>query len=318
MPGWLGQLTQLEPIVHPTPNTPSARLNWEQRILLQRLQQLNAKLLHLTTANPILIGKPYCVLSPAFYPVKDSYATDFPSRIRTAIGQGGIARLRGTFWPQDIPLPKQGTSVYPLPPIVHPSFKAVTELERNSPQDLDLPETYVLYHGPYGDHSLRTLLDAWSWAAGPIGQLYPLVFLGVKQEERKRLAHTLKTNNLKDEALILPPLPVDRVPDVFQNCVLLFHPGPTPVWGSPIRHAFACGKPVVTTRNHISEPMVGPAAFVIPPGDTRKLGAALITTVVEEKIAEQLSQAAREQATRWHSAGFQEQLLRAYQDILGR
>jgi hypothetical protein len=38
---------------------------------------------------------------------------------------------------------------------------------------------YVLYHKQGGGTALRRLFDIWSWAAGSIGDYYPLVLLGL-------------------------------------------------------------------------------------------------------------------------------------------
>ncbi len=43
-----------------------------------------------------------------------------------------------------------------------------------------LPETFILYHGPYDSSTVERLLSAWTWGAGALGELYPLVLLGAK------------------------------------------------------------------------------------------------------------------------------------------
>lgn len=83
-----------------------------------------------------------------------------------------------------------------------------------------------------------------------------------------------------------------------------------------MQHALACGKPVVGAEGEIMNALVGPAAFLAPAGDARALGAALLTVIVEEEVAERLSKAAWERVSRWGSESFGERLLGAYQVLL--
>jgi glycosyltransferase involved in cell wall biosynthesis len=98
----------------------------------------------------------------------------------------------------------------------------------------------------------------------------------------------------------------------------LFHPAPIAPWGAPERHALACGKPVVASENLFSDALFGPAAYLAPAGDARALGAALITVVVEDSVAENLSQAARQRAESWLDQGFGQKLYEAYLLLLER
>jgi glycosyltransferase involved in cell wall biosynthesis len=52
--------------------------------------------------------------------------------------------------------------------------------------------------------------------------------------------------------------------------------------------------------------------------DTRALGAALVTVLVESEIAERLSQAGRERAASWSLRAFSQELLDAYNRLLKR
>ena len=86
------------------------------------------------------------------------------------------------------------------------------------------------------------------------------------------------------------------------------------------RAALACAKPVVAYESAWADAMVGPAAYLVPPGGgaqagSRALGAALITVVVEESVAEELSQAARLRSAQWGQAEFGERLAEAYRQL---
>jgi glycosyltransferase involved in cell wall biosynthesis len=62
--------------------------------------------------------------------------------------------------------------------------------------------------------------------------------------------------------------------------------------------------------------MVGAAAYLIPRGDPRALGAAIISVIVEEQLAKQLSDAAARRAAAWDRAAFGIQLVSLYEEIL--
>jgi glycosyltransferase involved in cell wall biosynthesis len=96
----------------------------------------------------------------------------------------------------------------------------------------------------------------------------------------------------------------------------VFHPASEPVWGGPIRHALACGKPVVASHDPQTSHLVGPAAYLAAGDDGRALGAALITVIVEEEVAETLAGAARARASTWSGAAYSQALSGAYQRIL--
>ena len=103
---------------------------------------------------------------------------------------------------------------------------------------------------------------------------------------------------------------------IYQGCSALFHPAPLSPWGGAVSWALACGKPVVAAESALTDALVGPAAYLAPLDDARALGAALITVLVEEEVAEKLSLAAQKQAAGWHSPAFGQELLAAYQEIL--
>lgn len=84
-----------------------------------------------------------------------------------------------------------------------------------------------------------------------------------------------------------------------------------------MRQALASGRPVVAAESQLAGAMVGPGAYLIPIEDLRQLGAALITSIIEEEVAESLSGAALQQANSWQSHTFGVELTAAYRSIAG-
>ena len=72
-----------------------------------------------------------------------------------------------------------------LTPIVPPEFKPGADLDLQKMSagyktltrqlnTLELPETFILYHGPFEMTNLEQLVESWKWAADAIGDNYPL------------------------------------------------------------------------------------------------------------------------------------------------
>ncbi len=349
-PAWLPQ--GVFPRVRPTPDTPWKRLFWEHCLLPALARQMQADLVHLTTPGPALFCPARCAISPTGFwdgvgkaawwapPASGepggARRPAFAERLSRSLDQGGAARLRGIFWPADLPPPggAQAAPLFRLPPAVHPGFAPVgvpgdagvggPQRPFGVPGDagvgdtaqtlsaLGLPDAYVLYHGPLSPPALERLLNAWRWAAAAIGQAFPLVLLGADRPAGDRLPGAAQENTLR----FLPQVPFPWLVEIYRGCAALLHVGPISPWGDPIRHALACGRPVAAEENALVDALTGPAAYLAPASDDRTLGAAVITLVVEEEVAMRLSLAARQRAHAWQREAFSQALLEAYQAIL--
>ncbi len=321
-PEWLpGGIDQR---VIPQNDTPGARLSWEQRLLPRLLRQLKVDLLHLTGAHPSILEPNRTILSPAEQAAETTsidreQRTGFKARLRTAASAGGMTRLRAIFWPAD--LKSQAPSglsipVYYLAP--EPSIAAETgsfdRLMQHS--GFDLPETYILCQAATGAGSLRRLVEAWSWAAGPIGEYYPLLILGLDPGAGKYLHGLLESYRVSNSVRVLPAFSPVLIPALFQGASAVFHPASPAAWGGALRQALRSAKPLVAAESPLADVLVGPAAYLAPAANPRALGAGLITVIVEEDVAERLSKASRERAASWASADFRADLYAAYQAAL--
>jgi hypothetical protein len=309
------------------PDNPSARLKWEQRSLPGLARELNAQGIHLTSGNPALFTSTPSILSPTGFAANPLASKDsdlrrsMASRLREALGQGGRVRASGILWPEDLPALRSNVPLMSIPPVVHPAFSKSQPGSKDDISSLDLPETYVLYHGPYKLSDLQRLLRAWTWAAGAIGEYYPLLLVGMGKSGRENLELLQDVYELGKTVRPLPEIPHSGLVWLYQNSSALFHPAPISPWGSPVRMALACGKPVVALESPLADALVGPAAYLVPVSESeancnRALGAALLTVVVEESVANALSETACQRVDSWHSADFTTALLTAYQQII--
>ena len=306
-------------------NTPWGRLRWEQHALPGLLKETGAQLLHLFSLHSPLLNPSYTVVSPTGLNFNQDTSTKIGSnwgivsKLRESVGQGGLSLAKAILWPSDLPEPTLPIPVMALPPCVHPDFTFQSGLNGSKfslIEDLGLPETFILYHGPLSDLNLQHLLSAWSWAAGPIGAYYPLIILGIGAKTRERLGSLLEQYDLENTVKALPVISPSAIPAIYATCTTLFHPAPVPPWGGPVRQALACGKPVVSMESDLIEAMVGSGAYLVSGQDTRQLGAALITTVVEDSVAESLTRAAKQQSNSWQSHSFAKELSNVYHNLI--
>jgi len=224
-------------LLRPFADTPVNRLRWEQRILPRMAADSASRLLHLTAGAASLWGRVPSVVSPTAFseagllPVQERRVAGWAARLRQAAGLGGLARTSLLLWPSDLPPPETETPCRLLPGAVHPCFRRAGDAAAQSEElfrllaGLDLPETYILYHGPAADEDLRRLFSAWSWAAGPIGEGYPLMIVGAAGRRLEGLQNEFE---LRGSVRSVPDLPVASLAALYQGCSLLFHPAPLP------------------------------------------------------------------------------------------
>jgi glycosyltransferase involved in cell wall biosynthesis len=84
--------------------------------------------------------------------------------------------------------------------------------------------------------------------------------------------------------------------------------------------ALACGKPLVALETERTAALAGAAGYLVSPIEPyparcRALGAALITVVVEDSLADSLSQAAQRCATAWSFDKFSSSLSELYRAL---
>ncbi len=291
------------------------RLTWEQRKIKALAAGSGARILHLTSGRAPFNSPLPVVISPTDAGRPDTRRKSLRRRLGDALASGGLARASLVLWPADLPAWERSNETHAVPPLTHPAF--TPSLEDSAYRlELELPETYILHHGPLFDGDLDLLLSAWTWAAGSIGQLYPLVIAGAGHHSKEGMLKAARQMGLEETVQFLPPLPPRDLAEVYRRCTAIFHPAPVTPWGSPVRRGLAAGRALVLIESPLADATVGPAACVLPAADTRRLGAALITTVVEEEVRERLEVEARKRAAGWKMRAFGQALYESYQSIL--
>lgn len=334
-PDWIDRF---EMHVLPSADTAWGRMGWQQFRLPSLARDLGVKLLHLTTPTASTWSRLPTVFSPTGFgagvgdwtgiPHRPLESTHVLDRLRISSSQGGLVRINRIIWPGDLPDPGLAAPVSGLPPVLPRNF--IPDLRRLSNSvhaqpsadtpaldHLQLPDDFILYHGPGGRWQLELLVQAWIWCAAAVGGYFPLLMIGLGESDSRIVSELIELNDLKDSVQILPQVTPAMLPRIYQQSTAVFHPAPASPWCGPIRFALASGKPLVAIGHPLTAAITGPAAYLAGGNDARALGAALVTVVVDEHVAGSLSAAARTRVQSWNEQQFGEQLTAIYRDVCG-
>lgn len=311
--------TDIQTVLQPMQKSAWSRLSWEQRILPALARRVGACFIHTVSRSaPLLSSVPVIVSDVEYETQPFTNRLSFPERLYASLGQGGLERARAILQPEDIAFQPgkrvQRVKPFALPGLVSPTSQPVapSQLPQLKPGD-----TFVLYHGPGDLPSLHRLINAWSWAAGSLGDPMPLILAGLSHLSNELIPNLMLRYGVMGNVIVLPNLPLEGVAGLYRDCYALFHPGLLTPWGEPVRSALAAGKPVVAALTRGAEALVGPAAYLAPLDDDRALGAALISVLVDQKLADQLTQAARQHSAPWREVTPSQALAPVYRNLLG-
>lgn len=274
----------------------ASRLQWEQFVLPQIARQNRLTRIRLLEANPALLGRADVWVTPTGADGFAATPKNAASRWRAALAVGAAFRVSRTLWARDLPHPPASANLWQLPP--HFGLPKTQRLPES------LPEFFVLCHlPPDALYPLELALAAWTWVAPAAGELYPLVLPGLTEIQRIRLSTLLTEMEINPNTVIVPPvLPLPILAGLYTNCAAMLHPLPAVPWGCPLTYALAAARPIAAIAHPNTESRVGRAAYLVPDGEARALGAALLTLLVEESVAESLRAATIEHTARWGNA----------------
>ena len=186
----------------------------------------------------------------------------------------------------------------------------------------DLPDFYVLYLGGYETHkNVVTLLQAYTYVAGALGEEYPLLLAGRKPDgtsaafpdydgliERAGLSRFVRWIGYVDEA--------DK-PLLYRSAEVFAFPSRHEGFGLPPLEAMACGTPVVVGDSGSLPEVIGPAGFAIDPDDVRGMAGAIIALVMDEQQAADLRRAGPQQAAQFTWERTAKETLDVYRRVTG-
>ncbi|MGH2606168.1 MAG: glycosyltransferase, partial [Anaerolineales bacterium] len=223
-------------------------------------------------------------------------------RVRWSLGQAGLRGAAAVIAFADQPLPAaKGIHFVTLPPSVGPAFRPVPSPDDQAVRSrLGLPETYVLCLAPPEDR-LDLLLAAWTWVDGSVGESVPLVVAGLPSSASELLLSRAKEMDVAGSARILGESELSNLAPLFRGAQAYLDAGGSSA--QVLRWAMACGLPVAAMESVQSTAVLGDAAYLAAAEDSRALGAACLTLLVEPDVAGPLRQKGLVRAAAFHGDG---------------
>jgi glycosyltransferase involved in cell wall biosynthesis len=168
----------------------------------------------------------------------------------------------------------------------------------------DLPDKFVLWLSGFDVRkNARGLLHGYTWVHQALGDEYPLVMAGRLPGNDTRFFPDPRriAEELGLEGVVCFPGWVDEEdkPALYSLAHVFVFPSYYEGFGLPILEAMACGAPVVTSNAASLPELAGAAAFQIDPGDTRRLGGAIIALCVQEDLHREMREKGLAQAAKF-------------------
>lgn len=223
-------------------------------------------------------------------------------RVRWSLGRAGVRGAEAAIVFADQPPPAAGGIHFvTLPPSVGSAFRPVPSPEDQAVRSrLGLPEAYVLCLAP-SKGRLDFLLAAWTWVDGSVGDSVPLVVAGVPSPVAGFLQSRAKEMDVAGSARILEEPELSDLAPLFRGAQAYLDVGGSSAQG--LRWAMACGLPVAAMESVRSAAVLGDAAYLAASEDSRALGAACLSLLVEPDVAGPLRQKGLVRAAAFHGDG---------------
>jgi glycosyltransferase involved in cell wall biosynthesis len=105
-------------------------------------------------------------------------------------------------------------------------------------------------------------------------------------------------------------------PSLYRLATVVVFPSHYEGFGLPPLEAMACGTPVVACEASSVPEIVGDAAFLVDPDNARAMGGAILSILLQEPLANQLSNVGLSRATTFSWRKTAEQTLEVYRNVL--
>jgi hypothetical protein len=276
------------------------RLRYEQIVLPRQAQNMGADLLLMPLeAGPLGMNIPLVLF--------EALDGEIPGRgivgrllqaTRKAGAQG--ATLRVVYSDVSEPVPS-GERISVIDPWVHETFRALSEREDHRITERHgLPSNYVLAHGA-SPEDVRLILGSWTWVDGSVGDSVPLAAIVADGIERDVWEIEAQRLGLGHSVHLVDGVKFEELPSLYRRAETLLQGG-LGLEHQIMRWAMACGTPVTGFDAPAAARVLGPAGYLVAPGDTRALGAACLTLIVEPEVKESLRKEGLMRASAFHSS----------------
>ncbi len=265
-----------------------ARLRFEQRRLPQEAGSRGADLLYFPyPAAPMASPVPVAAWH-GFGGVARARPRGLVGRARASLGLSGLRGAAAQLSMDAEGLPEGCIDRrWAVPPMTPRAFAPGERSEdRERRVHYDLPPSYVLAD-EVGPNEIALLLAGWTWVDSAVGDSTSLVVLsrgrGTGSLVRSRAASLGLESSVRVVEQVLP----GDLPALYRGAEAFLVAGGGGA-SDGVCSALACGLAIVGIESPQTSSLLGPAGYLVPAGDARRLGAACLTVLVEPAVAEGL------------------------------
>jgi hypothetical protein len=276
------------------------RLHHEQILLPRIAQNLGADLLLMPfEAGPLGTRVPLVLFEAIDGGISGSgIVGHLLQATRKAGAEGAIRRVMYSDMIEPVPAAK---NISVIDPWVHTNFRALSKREdRQIAEHYGLPGHYVLAHG-VSPADIRLLLASWTWVDGSVGDTVALAAIVADGLEKEVWEVELQRLELGHSVRLVAGVRFNDLPSLYRRAEALLQGG-LGLEHQIMRWAMSCGIPVIGFEAPTASRVLGPAGYLVAPGDTRALGAACLTVIVESDIRGRLRREGLSRASIFHSS----------------
>ena len=257
-----------------------SRMRFEQRDLPRAAGELNADLLLVGEGHAPLVSP--CPIATVSSFARSHKSQSLATKLALAAGIAGSRGANARLFPGDLSHPSDRTEYAPF----------VAQAIKDSPQEKG--EEYVVCYG-FNRKDIPLILSAWTFVDGSLGDTVSLTFLGADLTVTSQIHSTAVELGIETSVRTQSEVTYDDLPGLYGGAAAYLGTE-FAADGQPLRWALAAGVPVVGLKTPNFESVLGGAAYLVPPGDSRSLGAACLTVLIQERVSEPLREKGRERA----------------------
>jgi hypothetical protein len=210
----------------------------------------------------------------------------FAERLGRGLGMAGRANAKGVLWPSD-GLPGGPPNRVNFVPFVLSDFNPKAQsTDKQIQKRYTLPEDYVLVHG---SRHLEALLAAWTWVFSAMGETTSLLILESSEQIRQSAETQAAAYGIQESVQILETFEPEDLPAIYRGASVFISTSMRS-GGHPLRWAMASGVPVAGFHEPNREAILGQAGYLVEENQTRKLGAAVLSLLVQDELANELKE----------------------------
>lgn len=156
-----------------------------------------------------------------------------------------------------------------------------------------------------------------AWLQSSLTDTHDIVLIGKKLPYTAQIESFIQENKLTSKVHILPYIPFQELPAIYQLAQVFVYPSLFEGFGIPILEGMNSGVPVVTSTGSCFTEAGGKAALYADPNSLTELANQLVTASTDQVVRNRMIQAGYEQAKKFRSERTIPQINQVYVTLMG-